>query len=203
MMSASPVPLVLASGSATRAAMLRAAGVVFETMPVAVDEAALREALLAEGHDARAVADALAEMKALRASARRPGALCLGADQVLSCDGTIHAKPDSPEAALDQLRALAGRTHRLHSAAVIAEDGRPVWRAMGEARMTMGRRSEAWLQDYVRRHWESIRHSVGGYRIEEEGVRLFERVEGDHWTILGLPLLPLLNFLAARGSIPS
>ncbi|NAZ37772.1 septum formation protein Maf [Rubellimicrobium sp. CFH 75288] len=202
-MSASPVPLVLASGSATRAAMLRAAGVVFETMPVAVDEAALREALLAEGHDARAVADALAEMKALRASARRPGALCLGADQVLSCDGTIHAKPDSPEAALDQLRALAGRTHRLHSAAVIAEDGRPVWRAMGEARMTMGRRSEAWLQDYVRRHWESIRHSVGGYRIEEEGVRLFERVEGDHWTILGLPLLPLLNFLAARGSIPS
>ena len=196
-------PLVLASGSATRAGLLRAAGVPFEVVVPRVDEAALKAALLAEERPARDIADALAEMKAARVSAKRPEALTLGCDQVLSCEGRIFSKPATPEDAREQVAALMGRTHRLHSAAVIYQGGEPIWRHVAEARLTMGRLSEGWLDGYVARNWDAIRHSVGGYRIEEEGVRLFSRIEGDHFTILGLPLLPLLSFLSIRGSIPS
>jgi septum formation protein len=196
-------PLVLASGSATRAQMLRAAEVPFEIVVPRVDEAALKEALLAEERSARDIADALAEMKAARVSGKRPEALTLGCDQTLSCDGRLLSKPASPEEAREQIAALMGRTHRLHSAAVIYQGGEPVWRHVSEARLTMGRLSEAWVDGYVARNWDAIRHSVGGYRIEEEGVRLFSRIEGDHFTILGLPLLPLLSFLSIRGTIPS
>ena len=195
--------LVLASGSATRAAMLRAAGLAFEVVVPRVDEEAFRAGLLAEGASARDVADALAEMKAARVSGRRPEAFVLGCDQTLSCDGELFSKPATPEEAREQLRSLMGRTHRLHSAAVIYQHERPVWREVTEARLTMGRMSEAWLDGYLARNWESVRHSVGAYRIEEEGVRLFTRIDGDHFTILGLPLLPLLSFLALRGTIPS
>jgi septum formation protein len=196
-------PIVLASGSATRAGMLRAAGVPFEAVVARVDEAALKEALLAEASPSRDIADALAETKALRVSGKRPGALVIGSDQVLSCEGRLLSKPGSPEEAREQIMFLLGRTHRLHSAAVIYKDAEPLWRHVSEARLTMGRRSEAWVEGYVARNWEAIRHSVGGYRIEEEGVRLFERIEGDHFTILGMPLLPLLSYLSSRGAIPS
>jgi len=198
-----PEPLVLASGSATRADMLRAAGLAFEVVVPRVDEEALKAGLLAEGASARDVADALAEMKAARVSGRRPEALVLGCDQTLSCEGRLFSKPASPEEAREQLRALMGRTHKLHSAAVIFQGEQPVWRHVSEARLTMERLSDAWLDGYVARNWDSLRHSVGGYRIEEEGVRLFSRIAGDHFTILGLPLLPLLSFLSVRGTIPS
>ncbi len=195
--------LVLASGSATRAGMLSAAGVPFETVVPRVDEDALKDALLAEKRSARDIADALAEMKAARVSAKRPEALVLGSDQTLSCEGRLFSKPESPEAAREQITQLLGRTHELHSAAVIYLGGEPAWRHVSEARLTMGRFTEPWLDGYVARNWERIRHSVGGYRIEEEGVRLFARIEGDHFTILGLPLLPLLQFLSIRGVIAS
>lgn len=198
-----PEPIVLASGSATRQAMLRAAGVPFEVMVARVDEEALTAALQGEARSARDIADALAEMKAARVSARRPEALVVGSDQTLSCDGRLLSKPASPEEAREQLRFLMGRTHRLHSAAVIYQGSEPLWRHVSEARLTMGRLSEEWLDGYLQRNWEAVRTSVGGYRIEEEGVRLFSRIEGDHFTILGLPLLPLLSFLAVRGTIPS
>ncbi len=198
-----PEPLVLASGSATRAAMLRAAAVKFEVVVPRVDEEALKAGLLAEGASARDVADALAEMKAARVSGRRPEAFVLGCDQTLSCEGRLFSKPATPKEAREQLRALMGRTHKLHSAAVIYQGEEPVWRHVAEARLTMGRMSEAWLDGYLGRNWDSVRHSVGAYRIEEEGVRLFSRIEGDHFTILGLPLLPLLSFLSLRGTIPS
>lgn len=198
-----PEPLVLASGSATRQAMLRAAGVAFEVVVARVDEESFEAGLLAEGASARDIADALAEMKAARVSDKVPEALVVGADQVLSCEGRLLSKPGSPEEAREQLSFLMGRTHRLHSAAVIYRGGEPLWRHVSEARLTMGRLSEEWLDGYLQRNWEAVRRSVGGYRIEEEGVRLFSRIEGDHFTILGLPLLPLLSFLAVRGTIPS
>ena len=198
-----PEPLVLASGSATRAAMLRAAGLSFEVAVPRVDEEALKAGLLAEGASARDVADALAEMKAARVSGRRPEAFVLGCDQTLSCDGRLFSKPATPEEAREQLRALMGRTHKLHSAAVIYQGEEPVWRHVAEARITLRRMSEPWLAGYVARNWEEVRHSVGGYLIEGEGVRMMERVEGDHFTVLGLPLLPVLQFLAVRGAIPS
>lgn len=196
-------PLLLASGSATRLRLLRAAGLDVEAVAPRVDEEAAKAALLAEGHGPRAVADALAELKGARASQRRPEALVIGADQTLDLGGALLSKPDTPEAALDQLRALMGRTHSLFSAAVLHHGGRPVWRHVAEARITLRRMSEPWLAGYVARNWEEVRHSVGGYLIEGEGVRMMERVEGDHFTVLGLPLLPLLQALQARGDVPS
>lgn len=195
--------LILASGSATRLRLLRAAGLDVEAVPPRVDEEAAKAALLAEGHGARAVADALAELKGARVSARRPEALVIGADQTLDLRGRLLSKPASPEEALEQLGALMGRTHSLFSAAVIHRDARPVWRHVAEARLTLRPMSEPWLAAYVGRNWEGIRHSVGGYLVEGEGAQMMERVEGDHFTVLGLPLLPLVGFLQARGDIPS
>jgi septum formation protein len=168
-----------------------------------VDEEALKAALLAEERPARDIADALAEMKAARVSGKRPEALVLGCDQTLSCEGRLFAKPATPQDARAQIATLMDRTHMLHSAAVLYQNGEPVWRHVAEARLTMGRLSDGWVEGYLARNWEAVRQSVGGYRIEEEGVRLFSRIEGDHFTILGLPLLPLLSFLSIRGTLSS
>ncbi len=142
-------------------------------------------------------------MKARKLAEKLPGALVLGCDQVLEMKGEIFAKSDSAATARAQLMALRGRTHRLLSAAVLYEDGRPVWRHVGEARLTMRGFSDHYLDDYLARNWDSIRHAVGCYKLEEEGVRLFSAIEGDHFTILGLPLLPLLTYLSTRGIIPA
>jgi septum formation protein len=195
--------IVLASGSETRARMLRAAGVAFEVERPRLDEAALKAALLAEGVSPRDLADALAEAKAVKVSARRGDALVVGSDQVLACEGAVFGKPATPEEAVEQILALMGRTHSLFAAAVVAQGGRPIWRQVSEARLTMGRLSEPWVRGYVERNWEAVRTSVGGYRIEEEGVRLMARVEGDPFSVLGMPLLPLLHWLGLRGEIAS
>lgn len=196
-----PPTLILASTSATRLSMLRAAGL--EPIPVAprVDEASVRDSLVAEGATPRDIADALAEMKARKVAEKHPDALVLGCDQVLALDRDTFAKPETPDDARQQLRQLRGKTHKLLSAAVVYENAEPVWRHVAEARLTMHRFSDAYLDDYVRRNWDSIRHSVGCYKVEEEGVRLFSAITGDHFTILGLPLLPLLAWLGNRGMI--
>lgn len=196
-------PLILASASEIRARLLAQAGLAAEIQPARVDEEAIRAALLAEGGTARDLADTLAETKALRVSLRRPEALVFGADQVLECGGEIFAKPADPAEARGQLGRLSGRTHRLLSALVAVRDGQPLWRHVGEARLTMADLSPGFIDAYVRRNWESIRHSVGAYKLEEEGVRLMSRIEGDWFTILGLPLIELLTWLRARGDIPS
>ncbi|MGL3821971.1 Maf family protein [Sphingopyxis sp. R3-92] len=196
--------LLLASQSSGRAAMLRAAGLEFETTAAHVDEEALTASLAAEGQSARNIADALAEAKAIKISSRLPGVTVLGADSTLALDdGAMLTKPETPEEAAAQLARMAGQRHRLFSAVVAARDGAPVWRAIGEARLWMRPLSDGFIADYVARHWDSIRWTVGCYEIEGAGVQLFERVEGDPWTIIGMPMLPLLNWLRATGLAPS
>ncbi len=190
--------LILASTSQTRQTLLRNAAIPFEARPPRVDEEMVKDALLAEGHPPRNVADALAEMKALRV---REAGLVLGCDQVLDHDGTLVSKPETPEAAVAQLTALAGGKHRLHSAAVVAEDGKPVWRHVSTVAMTMRAASADYVAGYVARHWEEIRWSAGSYTLEGEGARLFHRVDGDYFSVLGLPLLPLIDFLVTRGDL--
>jgi septum formation protein len=193
--------MILASTSPTRLALLRAAGL--DPTPIAprVDEATIRDALVAEGAHPRDIADALAEMKARKVAEKHPIDLVLGCDQVLALDRDTFAKPETPDDARAQLRHLRGKTHKLLSALVVYENAEPVWRFVGEARLTMHPISDAYLDDYVIRNWDSIRHSVGCYKVEEEGVRLFSAITGDHFTILGLPLLPLLAWLGNRGMI--
>ncbi len=194
-------PLILASSSDIRARLLTDAGLNFSVEPGRIDEQAVQAAHRAEGGTAYDLADLLAELKALKISDRRPTAMVIGADQVLDCDGRLLAKPETPDQARDQLAFLSGRTHRLLSAAVVAEGGRPLWRHVGQVRMTMHRLTPVEIDNYVTEYWDEIRHSVGCYRIEAEGVRLFSRIEGDFFHILGLPLIELLTWLRIRGDI--
>ena len=194
-------PFVLASGSPTRARLLRDAGVTVEVQPAPLDEGALRAGLVAEGIRPRDMADALAEAKALRIGAKRPEALVLGADQILELDGEALGKPSDAVAARARLAAMAGRTHRLHTAAVLVEDAQPTWRHLETVTLHMRSVSEKYLDDYLARNWPLIGGSAGAYLIEGEGARLFHRVDGDFFSVLGLPLLAVLSHLALKGAI--
>jgi septum formation protein len=193
--------LILASTSTARQRLLRAAGVSFTVETAQVDEVAVIESLAAEkarGHD---VADLLAELKAVKVSNRHSGATVIGADQVLSLDGALFQKPETVAAARAQLLRLRGRTHVLSSAACAARDGAVVWRVVDEARLTMRAFSEAFLDAYLVEAGAEILGSVGAYHVEGLGVQLFSRIEGDAFTIQGLPLLPLLDFLRTHGMV--
>lgn len=196
-----PQPLILASGSPIRAQLMTQAGLEFEVMRPRVDEEMVRDALLSEGASPRDLADALAEMKSLRISEKRPDALVIGCDQVLDLEGRVLAKPESRDAAHAQLLDLRGKRHSLLSAVVICEGGKPIWRHIGQVRLTVRQFSEAWLEGYMDRNWPDIAEAVGSYKLEKEGVRLFSRVDGDYFTVLGLPLLDLLSYLSLRGDI--
>lgn len=196
-----PQPVILASGSDIRQQLLRNAGLEFDVIPARVDEDMVRDALLAEQEKPRDIADALAELKATKISQKHPGALVIGCDQVLSLEGRLLSKPQTPQEARQQLIEMRGRGHDLMSAAVICEAGKPIWRHVGVVTMTMRAFSDAYLEGYIERNWQSIRHSVGAYKLEEEGVRLFTQINGDYFTVLGLPLLDLLSYLTLRGDL--
>ena len=191
-------PLILASGSAARAELLRQARVPFDVEAASVDEASVKASLSAEGAPPRDVADVLAELKARRVASARPEALVLGADQVLVCEGRMLDKPADLDDARSQLLFLRGKAHELLSAAVVFEDGAPVWRHVGRAQLVMRSFSDAFLDGYLEGDADVL-DCVGAYRLEADGSQLFNRVQGDYFSVLGLPLLEVLGFLRTRG----
>jgi septum formation protein len=193
-----PPGVVLASASSARRAVLEGAGVPFEVVRSGVDEDAVKAELLAAGAGPQSVAEALAARKAAAVSRDRPG-LVIGADQTLELDGRLYDKADDLAAADARLRELRGRAHRLHSAVAVAEDGRPVWAQTVSATLTMRDFSDAFIAHYLAAEGEAALGSVGCYRLEGLGVQLFADIEGDYFTILGLPLMGLLELLRSRG----
>lgn len=196
-----PADLILASGSEIRATLLRNAGLTFSVVPARVDEESIRAGMEAEGASPRDMADTLAEYKARKGGMKNPESLVLGCDQVAALGKKVLAKPATPDEACDQLSRLSGETHQLLSAAVIYHQNEPLWRHVGVVRMTMRTLSQSYIEDYVSRNWDSIRHSVGAYKLEEEGVRLFAQVSGSYFDVLGLPLIELLSYLIAREEV--
>jgi septum formation protein len=194
-------PVVLASTSVSRRQLLADAGLAFEAVAPGVDEAAVKQELA--GADAAALASALADRKALAASALRPGAIVIGGDQTLDCEGRLFDKPADIAAAGDQLRALRGRMHTLHSALSVAQDGSVRWHHRATARLAMRDFSDDFLARYVDASRDWLTSSVGAYRLEGPGAQLFDRIDGDYFTILGLPLLPLLAWLRQAGVLRS
>lgn len=190
--------IILASGSEIRQTLLRNAGLRFEVQLARIDEAAIKQSLLAENAKPHDVADALAEYKAQRVAAKHPGALVIGCDQVLVCDGKLYDKAEDLAQAEATLRALRGKPHQLLSAVVIYDAGEPVWRTIGRAQLIMRAFSDDFLADYLARNASDVLTTVGCYKLEADGVQLFARVQGDYFTVLGFPLLDVLDFLRNR-----
>lgn len=193
--------IILASGSPFRKALLVHAGVAIEAVPAEVDERALESPLQGSGISPEDVALVLAEAKATEVSERKPGALVLGCDQTLSLGDEVFHKPADMEAARRHLLALSGKTHQLNSAVVLARDGAVLWRHVGIASLTMRKLEPAFIGRHLARVGAKALSSVGAYQIEGEGIQLFERIEGDYFTIVGLPLLPVLAKLRDLGAI--
>lgn len=196
-----PRPLLLASASTIRLQLLRNAGIEVTAQSARIDEDSIRRALQAEAAHPRDIADALAEMKARKLAEKNISALVLGCDQILAFKGQVYGKPETPAEARAQLGLFRDQTHQLISALVLYDEGKPIWRHISEASLTMRSLSDAYLDDYATRNWSALQHCVGGYKLEEEGVRLFSGINGDYFTILGLPMLPLIGYLATRGFI--
>ena len=187
--------LVLASSSTVRARLLREAGLAFQTHPARIDEDAVKQSMLGEGAKPRDIADALAELKAMRISPRYPNGMVIGADQILVCEGCLFSKPLDRAEAQRHLEMLSGKRHDLVTAAVIARGGSVIWRRVDIVKLTMRELSPTFISDYLDRTGEDALESVGCYRLEGLGVQLFQKIDGDFFTILGLPLLAILDFL--------
>lgn len=192
--------VVLASRSAARAALLREAGVRFTVSPVAVDEGELKRSLRAESASAGQATESLAELKAMRASRGHRGALVIGSDQVLECDGSWLDKPADLAAARRDLRKLRGRAHELVTSVCVVCDGALLWRHTDQARLVMHAFSDSFLDIYLAGAGDDVLACVGAYQLEGLGAQLFAKVEGDYFSIVGLPLLPLLGFLRGYGA---
>jgi len=200
-MAAKPEPLILASASTARARMLEAAGIAFMIEPAAIDEARIKTAAREAGHTAIACALALATEKARAVSQRHPHSLVIGADQILVADSEWFDKPVDLVEARTQLQALRGRTHVLATAVCVMRASEPLWHATSMPELTMRRFTDAFLDRYIAEEGEALTASVGAYRLEGRGVQLFARISGDHFAVLGMPLLELLDFLRGRGAL--
>lgn len=190
--------IILASKSAARRAVLTGAGVPFEVAVAGVDEDAVKTAMLAQGATPRDVADALAEIKAVKISAGQPG-FVIGSDQTLEFEGQLYDKAETLEAAAERLKTMRGKPHKLHSAVVVAKDGAPIWREIVSATLTMRDFSDNFLDAYLALEGEEMLGSVGCYRLEGPGAQLFSKIEGDYFAILGLPLMGLLDLFRRHG----
>lgn len=196
------LPIILASGSAIRREILRSAGVTFDVVTRPIDEASIKTAMLAQGSRLRDIADALAEAKSIRVSRTTPG-LVIGADQIMVFEDKLYDKPKSMDEARERLLTLRGKTHYLMGAVVISENGAPAWRHIAKTKLTMRNFSEEFLDSYLEIGGQDLLTSVGAYKFEGLGAQLFTEVEGDFFSILGLSLLPVLDYLRIRGVIPS
>ncbi|MCR9268935.1 MAG: Maf family protein [Hyphomonadaceae bacterium] len=190
--------IVLASGSASRRALLSGAGVEARSIKPNVDEDTAKQAMRAQGVSVRDQAMQLAELKAIKVSRAEPG-LVIGGDQMLNLDGAAFDKPANLDDAANHLRRLSGKSHTLETAILIAENGEPVWRYLARPKLTVRPLSEAFIGRYIETCGEALLSTVGAYQLEKLGAQLFSRIEGDYFSILGLPLLPLLDYLRTRG----
>jgi septum formation protein len=190
-----PRALILASASKSRANLMQAAGLVFECVPPHVDEDAIKASLKAEGHTAADCAQALAAFKAGTISQRYPESLVIGADQMLECDGVWFDKPKDAAEVRNHMLTLRGKTHVLPTSVVVAMNGAPIWHHTVSPKLTVRDFSDTFLDEYVAEVGAAVISSVGAYHLEGRGAQLFTKIEGDFFTILGLPLLPLLAFL--------
>jgi len=195
--------VVLASSSGTRRRMLESAGVEVVAVAPRVDENGIRDSMAAAGADAAAIADVLAERKACAVSRRHRSDLVIGADQILDCGGVIYGKPADRDAARGQLLALRGKTHRLVSCVCVARGEQRLWHHLDRAHLTMRNFSDSFADDYLDTVGETALEGPGSYRIEGYGSQLFARISGDYFTILGLPLLPVLDYLRTQGVLAS
>ena len=193
-----PPSLILASASPSRRQMLTNAGLAFDIEPAGVDEEEVTRSLGSRSAP-QEIASTLAEMKAVKVSSRHPEAIVIGADSTLACNGRLFDKPPTLEAARKQLMMLRGQTHELFSSVVVARGGERLWHWSERARLTMRSFNDSFVDAYLARAGEDVLTSVGAYQLEGLGAHLFTRVDGDYFTILGLPLLPLLSFLAGHG----
>ena len=193
--------IILASSSEIRRTLIENAGLEIDAVPAKIDEDAIKSSLVIENAKPRDIADALAEYKARKISQKYSGDTVIGSDQVLDFKGATLSKPTSKDEAISQLLEMRENTHSLYSAAVVYQGGEPIWRFVGRAQLTMRGFSEDYITGYVDRNWDEIRYCVGAYQLEAEGSRLFQRIQGDYFTVLGIPLIELLAFLSAKGLI--
>ena len=193
--------IILASKSEIRALLLKNAGLSFISVDAAIDEEQIKLSYTNERFTPRDIADVLADMKAKKISNRFPGQLIIGCDQILSFKNQIISKAKSRNDLVHQLQALEGNEHIVYSASVVYIDNKPEWRFIGSAKMTMRNLSDDFILKYVENNWKKIQHNVGGYEVENSGVSLFSKIDGDYFSVLGIPLLQLIDYLINRGVI--